>query len=307
MATVVTMDDCQKAVVSILQASRTAYGAGATGDSPDGSNRMFSSATEIDDAILYADAEICTLMCNTLQHPFQTTFIQTSSVLGRVAPLPARNGMILRVYGLSGDPKNVVSMDDAADSITVTTHGLTTGDLIQFITTGTVGGGLTINTDYYVIVLTASTFRVATSYLNAVQGTYIVLNATAPVSSQIIEFNEALKARTADEIKEAIQNPALYGTYSAPWFFVEGDYLYLTGEMGRVIYTDYTKTSAPQAPEPYRNAIVAGAVARLVKDGADESVATYYNNLYSQYLQMVASGNKVLPDIAAYAIAGGKG
>lgn len=300
MATVVTMDDCQKAVVSILQASLTAYGSGATGDAPDGSNQMFPSATEIDDAILYADAEIATLICNTLQHPFQSTFIQTSAVLGRVAALPASNGIPLRVYGLSGDPQTVVSMDGAADTITVTAHGLATGDIIQFITTGTIGGGLTANTDYYVIYVTANTFRVSTTYLDAIQGTYINLSLTEPESTQIIEFNEALKARNADEVKETIQNPTMFGTFTTPWFCIEGDYLYLTCESGRLLYTDYTKTSAPQCPQPYRNAIVAGAVARLAKDGFDQDMVQYYNGLYTQYLGQVASMAKALPAFVNY-------
>lgn len=63
-------------VISILQASQTAY---AT--TVDGSNRQYSSSTEIDNAILTADGEICTIIARTIQSPYQTTFITTSSAL----------------------------------------------------------------------------------------------------------------------------------------------------------------------------------------------------------------------------------
>lgn len=297
MATAVSMDDLQKACISLLQASATAYGAGSTGDAADGSNRQYASSTEIDDAILYADAEICDVIINTPGHPFQPTFLQTSSLLNRVSALPARNGIITRVVGLTGSTQTVVNMDGGADTIEVTAHGFSTGDLIQFITTVTVGGGLSINTDYYVIYVTANTFSVATSYLNAIQGTAINLSLLEPEGTSVIQYSEALQAASVDEVKEVQLYNDVFQTPATPYYYMVGDYIYLTVNQGKVNYTDYTKTSAPQAPEPYRNAIVAGAIARLLKDGSDEGQMQYFNGLYSQYLQLVSKGATIVPSL----------
>lgn len=297
MATVVSMDDCQKAVVSLLQASATAYGAGATGDAPDGTNRQYASATEIDDAILYADAEICDIIINTPGHPFQTTFIQTSSILGRVNSLPTRNGMIIRVDGLTGTVQTVVSMDSSAETVEVTNHGLATGDVIQFVTSGTVGGGLSQNTDYYVIYVDANNFQVASTYANAITGSPINLSATAPVNTSVLEYSPALKASSEYEVLEVQQYADVFQNPSTAYYFIKGDMLYLTSQQGRIIYTDYTKTTSPQSPEPYRNAIVAGAISKLWKDGSDGEQMSYWTAQYQGYLQAIAGGARLVPEI----------
>ncbi len=57
--------------------------------------------------------------------------------------------------------------------VTITGHGLTTGNKIYFTTTGALPTGLTASTTYYVIAVDASTFRLATSMTNAFAGTAI--------------------------------------------------------------------------------------------------------------------------------------
>lgn len=63
--------------------------------------------------------------------------------------------------------------DASTDTCTKSSHGFTTGIKVQFTTTGTLPAGLSLATDYYLIVLTASTFKVASSLANAQAGTAI--------------------------------------------------------------------------------------------------------------------------------------
>lgn len=49
------------------------------------------------------------------------------------------------------------------DIITATAHGLKDGDKVQFTTSGVLPAGLSLTTDYYVIKLTADTFKVTAS------------------------------------------------------------------------------------------------------------------------------------------------
>lgn len=62
--------------------------------------------------------------------------------------------------------------------VTLTNHGMITGDAIYLTTTGALPTGLTANTIYYVINVTSSTFRLATSRANALAGTAINTSGT---------------------------------------------------------------------------------------------------------------------------------
>lgn len=64
-----------------------------------------------------------------------------------------------------------VSVDSITDTITWTSHGLTTGNTVYFVTAfsgGSAPGGITLGTAYYVIVTGANTFQIATTLANAV-------------------------------------------------------------------------------------------------------------------------------------------
>lgn len=56
---------------------------------------------------------------------------------------------------------------------TLTDHGLYTGQKVYLTTTGALPTGLSQNTDYWVIRVSSSTFRLASSYANAAAGTAI--------------------------------------------------------------------------------------------------------------------------------------
>ena len=62
--------------------------------------------------------------------------------------------------------------------VTLASHGFITGDSIYLTTTGALPTGLTANTLYYVIYVNATTFRLATSYANAVASTAINTSGT---------------------------------------------------------------------------------------------------------------------------------
>src|SRR6476661_398545 len=61
----------------------------------------------------------------------------------------------------------------ASDICTAASHGYTTGLKGQASTTTTLPAGLALTTDYFVIVLDANTFKLASSLANAIAGTAI--------------------------------------------------------------------------------------------------------------------------------------
>lgn len=67
----------------------------------------------------------------------------------------------------------------ATDILTITAHGLLTGDgPFQLTTTDTLPAGLALATDYWVVRLSANTFSLAASYADATAATPIVVDVT---------------------------------------------------------------------------------------------------------------------------------
>ena len=62
--------------------------------------------------------------------------------------------------------------------VTLTSHGLSTGDTIYLTTSGALPTGLTSNTIYYVVKVTADTFSLATTRANADAGTKIATSGS---------------------------------------------------------------------------------------------------------------------------------
>ncbi len=75
----------------------------------------------------------------------------------------------------------------SADTITITSHGMTTGQRWT-LSHGAAPGGLTTGTIYYSIVVDANTIQVASSYENAVAGTEINLTTTGTGTGTLIFF-----------------------------------------------------------------------------------------------------------------------
>lgn len=87
-------------------------------------------------------------------------------------------------------PTRVASSLDGTFTVTIatpavftkTSHGLITGSKIRLTTTGALPTGLAINTDYFVVYLTANTFGLASSLANAVAETPTRINTSGTQS-----------------------------------------------------------------------------------------------------------------------------
>lgn len=216
----IDFDTAKKHVISILQASRTAYGATTTGNAPDGSKRQFASATEIADTILEVDGEVCKDIITAPGHPFASGFELTPTSITNGANITAANGIITKVQ---------VSEDDAA-------------------------------------------------------------------------FSDGRKANSYADIQEMREYPARFGGSGSTlgWWITVGRKFYTTSAHAKVYQTDYTKTAVPQAPEVYIWPVVAGTVAKLLKDGGDDQMAAYYAGMYAQAKADIKAGVTEYPPLNQY-------
>lgn len=303
MATAISFNTAKSMVISTLQASQTPW---AT--TVDGSNEQFSSNDEVANAILTADGIICTTIANAMQSPYQTTFALTTTAQNAPAQsLPARNGTILKVLVASGFDNTFASTDVSVPNnyVTIASHGFITGQKVQLTTSGTLPTGLSLATDYYIIRVSSSIFKFATNPFNAFAGTAVTMSGagsgTNTVTSQYIE---GTFGKSKDEVVEAWQNVGVFTTLgrsgACGYVFIEGDIVYCSSPTFKVVYTDYTLTASPQAPEPFLDAVVSGAIAILAKDGSDAELAMVNEKQFQMYLQAIAGGATVLPAIQVY-------
>lgn len=383
----------KQSVVAALQASRTP---GAS--TVDGSNAQFASDTQIANAILYGDAEVCLAIINSPGHPYLPQFLVTSSGLLNGASLPAACGVPVNVLiRTNATDINFASTDvqTASDAITLSdpNNELQSGTLVQFTTAGTLPTPIVINTNYFVInpnvsgaVLVSgagttavngtftvrgafngrpyynlinqsddtsnfaiswsgtqwviwgngsendygstgadvaypwlvsgweiqegdpsaptvtesliTTFKFATTYANALAGIAINLTAVGAGNSTItFPYMEGIEGRNADEMTEVQQNPELFGSGANKYYKIDrdGNIIWTSAALAKVIYADFTLTSSPQAPSPYLNAVVAGALKQLYEDGGDVQLTVYYQGIFNQCLAMVRNQMAVIP------------
>lgn len=106
--------------------------------------------------------------------PMTTTLAQYGVTVGNSAGQQqvANTNLLGRLAAKIGN--FTVAISNATPAvITKVSHGLNTYDTVYFTTTGALPTGLTASTIYFVTVVTADTFKVSTTLVNAVAGTFV--------------------------------------------------------------------------------------------------------------------------------------
>jgi hypothetical protein len=125
-------------------------------------------------------------------------------------------------YDSSAAPAyEVAEWSNATATITIATpgvvtwasHGLNTYDTVVFTTSGALPTGVTANTEYFVVKIDANTFRLSTTYENALAGTYIATSgsqsgthtAHSPANRQTATaFQDGVEVKSGDATRRLI-------------------------------------------------------------------------------------------------------
>jgi Ca2+-binding RTX toxin-like protein len=103
------------------------------------------------------------------------------------------------VVSASFDPSSANTINLTNNTISITGHGLKTGDRVKYDAKGnTAIGGLTDGTSYYVIKNDVNTIRLATKFVSAIAGSAIDLTAKGSGTTQ------ALSANSIDDLTAAM-------------------------------------------------------------------------------------------------------
>jgi hypothetical protein len=104
-----------------------------------------------------------------------------------------KNGSGSVVCAVEGAPKTLTVAAGVNPVFTSVAHGLLASDCIQFRTTGALPAGLNLNTDYFLVNVTANTFQVTEAYSVAPTLTTVgtgVLTAVDNVDGTAVFFNQ---------------------------------------------------------------------------------------------------------------------
>lgn len=167
----------------------------------------------------------------------------TSVVLGRV---PQNDN--IAIYSVAPFT-DTATASASTDLLTITGHNMSNGNMVRFVSTGTLPAPLQANINYYVASATADTFRLAPTYADGVAGTNLIdlttdgtgtiTIPTLPTKEIQINNNQILD----DDRQELL--PALYNTLSGiDWSDVNAESIGLGWhEVGDVIqFTQGSKT-----------------------------------------------------------------
>lgn len=121
-------------------------------------------------------------------------------------------------------------VNTGTDTITCANHGLASGDPIRFVTSGTLPSGITEAGLWYAISVTSSTFRVASSYANAIANTPVDITTTGSGTFSVFKVRAFIGHATTDIGNRSVQPTSfsVLGTtvtvnYAAGHGFATGD------------------------------------------------------------------------------------
>ncbi len=112
-------------------------------------------------------------------HSVNTQLLTTSTTIAQsqnssVVQLDRIQILDLTATIAGANPSNIAFTAAASDlCTTATAHGFTSGVKVQFTTTTTLPAGLSLLTDYYLAVLSSTTFKVCASQADVTAGTYV--------------------------------------------------------------------------------------------------------------------------------------
>lgn len=148
-------------------------------------------------------------------------------------------------------------VNTSTDEISETGHGFNTGDVIQLTSTGTLPDGLSLATDYYVIRVDADTIKLASSALNAENGSAVDITAatgggTHTLTGQAVDIraldvwvrNASIEVSATDlDIRDLVYTQDSIEAYQGGSWTVSVDSLPADVDIRDLVYTQDSVTS----------------------------------------------------------------
>lgn len=291
---VADISTAKKRLIALLNANPGTWSAsvsGTVGAFPDGA--------EILQALLEADNNVACQGYANSRNDSLTAAFQTTTAPGISGDaLPFHHGALSKVQLASSTQTFTAGASNVLT--TGSAHGWSTGQLVSGITTGALPTGLAVLTNYYVIVITTTTIKLATSYTNAQAGTAVsVTNATGSGTNTLIAWQIGVEAQNLDDITNAINSMTAYVGGTTPYAFLykaaDGN-LFTPATYWRVSHFLYTSNATTlQCNENETSLIIFMAAAILCKNASPALFADYSALAQAGIQQLVMDGAYTTP------------
>lgn len=102
-------------------------------------------------------------------------------------------------------------------------------------------------------------------------------------------------AASRSDVLEVVLNPSLYPD-SKRWYWIEDTEIVHTGSGAKVWYPSFTPSaSVCQAPDAYTEAVIAGTISLLYKDGSAVDFFQHYSQLFNMQREAIRNKELVIP------------
>ena len=141
----------------------------------------------------------------------------------QTAPRPTGPFISMRLDGITGSDwdwqvrvdnilavavTTITGVNTSTGALTIPAHGLVTGDgQLQFITTGTLPGGLAVVTNYWAVVVDANTIKVAASFVSAMAVVPVTLALSSSGTGSSSVTGTSTTVRAGQEIIQYTRGP----------------------------------------------------------------------------------------------------
>lgn len=282
----------KKRLIQLINANPGAWSASVSG-----TVGAFFSDDEITQACLEADSNVaCQGYANSVNDSLANPFQVTTAPFADRDNVPFHHGDLSKVEVSTSTQTFTAGASNVLT--TATAHGWATGQLVTAITTSALPTGLTVLTNYYVIVDTATTLKLATSVTNAFAGTAVaVTNGSGSGTNTLIAWQIGVEAKSVDEITNATNGMNVYvsGTSTNPsaynFLYRSADGLiYTTARYWRATHFEYTQTAALQCNQNETSLLVFEAAALLAKNASPSLFPVYRGYADRGIQQLVMDG-----------------
>lgn len=173
----------------------------------------------------------------------------------------------------------IEAVDTVNDRLTLTAHGLSTGDsFIQFTTTNTLPGGIIAATNYWIIRVDANTISIATSLANALAGVKVDITSAGAGVNTLVDTANTTRLNDGCWMYEASQAEINY----------RGSYFGI--RISKANFRDYAlNVDLRDEQQQHAGVAVAGAGGTITLDAA----ASATNDFYKDAIVILVGGTGV--------------
>lgn len=292
--TVADITDVKERLIALLNANPGIWSATVSGDVG-----AFPDDDEIAAAIFEADSIVCVDgYFQSVNDAMANHFGVTSAPLGNTDNIPFHKGTLNKVeVSKSVNSLTQASITTGTDLITCpSVHGLSTGDVVTWKTVSgalpTASPALADGTNYFAVVISTLTLKIARTLADALAGVVIDLTAAPSGAYLLLGWQIGVEAKNIDDVTNAIAVGETYVNTTGAFdhlFKEDSGVIYTPATYARVTYPEYISNDTTLQANQNETSLIIFTAASLLAKNASAALFQYYQGLREAGIQQLVS------------------